>query len=56
MAKGTSSFNFREDEWKDAPEFEKTVCIGCGKTIKTACEAHGYVGGGIQCTSCMGAK
>jgi hypothetical protein len=54
VAKGTSSFNFREDEWIDAPAFEKTVCMGCGKQLKTACEPYAHVPGGVQCTGCMG--
>lgn len=54
VAKGTSSFNFREDEWKEAPNFEKNVCVGCGKQVKTACEPYALVPGGVQCTKCLG--
>jgi hypothetical protein len=54
VAKGTSSFNFREDEWTDAPSFEKTMCVECGKQVKTACEPFSYASGGVRCTGCLG--
>jgi hypothetical protein len=55
VTKGTSSFNFREDEWRDAPAFEPAKCAGCGRQVKTACEAFSPdVGGGVRCMGCIG--
>jgi hypothetical protein len=50
---GTSSFNFKEDEWKDAPPFEPTRCTGCQRVIKTATEPHSMSVGGYQCMNCV---
>jgi hypothetical protein len=53
--KGTSSFNFREDKWENAPMFEPTKCRACKKVIKLGSEGHGYMPeGGLQCINCMG--
>jgi len=52
--KGTSSFNFREDKWEDAPTFEPTKCTKCSRIIKLGSEAHSMVQGGYQCAKCVG--
>src|SRR5271154_3166844 len=54
VTKGTSSFNFKEDAWANAPTFEPAKCTGCKRVIKTACEPHSMIPGGYQCMNCVG--
>ncbi|TGO81149.1 hypothetical protein BPOR_1318g00020 [Botrytis porri] len=61
------SFNFKEDEWRDAPELVPTKCGNRQKIVSTATEIHkcessnadmrAYVGGwgdDLRCMNCIG--
>ncbi|KUJ14476.1 uncharacterized protein LY89DRAFT_140531 [Mollisia scopiformis] len=54
VGQGTSSFNFKDDVWENAPSFEPASCKTCNKRIKMGSEAHSYGPNGLTCVSCIG--
>ncbi|ESZ97827.1 hypothetical protein SBOR_1836 [Sclerotinia borealis F-4128] len=54
ITQGTSSYNFKEDEWKDAPELKPTKCGNCQKVVSTATEMHSGGGEHLRCMRCIG--
>ncbi|KAG4026802.1 hypothetical protein MFRU_036g00350 [Monilinia fructicola] len=52
ITQGTSSFNFKDDQWKDAPELKPVKCGNCNKIISTATEPYTGWGGSLRCMNC----
>ncbi|KAF7897775.1 uncharacterized protein EAF01_008741 [Botrytis porri] len=48
------SFNFKEDEWRDAPELVPTKCGNRQKIVSTATEIHSGWGDDLRCMNCIG--